>query len=527
MTRLIPAIKRELSEAVERRRRRDAERALEDTRERMQFVMSTIGVGTWEIDLQLGSVLWSDVMETLHGVTRGTFARTLDAFLATVHPDDRHLVRQLATTGGAGSDGRLEYRAVWPDGTVHWIASIGRTVSDGNDPLHTVGVSIDITPQKSVEEQLRQSQKLDAIGRLAGGVAHDFNNVLTAILGYADLAAESVAPSEPLFETIHQISKAGERGAALTRQLLAFSRQQVLEPTLVDLNALVTDISHMLRRLIGEDITLSTRLAPGLGVVLADRSQLEQIVLNLAVNARDAMPSGGQLIIETVDAPLPDGDASGSATAYVTLTVRDTGTGMSEETQRRIFEPFFTTKEKGKGTGLGLSTVYGIVKQSGGHVRVSSVPGRGTAFTVSLPRASGGAVRDAVGVDTAGPPVVGTEQLLLVEDEPAIRKLSRLMLQRAGYNVVEAENPQQAEEAFTPAVDLLISDIVMPGVSGPVLFKRLAVRKPDLKVLFVSGYADDVVVREGVVQAGSGFLQKPFTKSMFLRKVREVLDADR
>jgi len=379
------------------------------------------------------------------------------------------------------------------------------------------------------EEHLRQSQKIEAVGRLAGGVAHDFNNLLTAILGYSQLLRSSLRPEDPRHHSAEEIQRAAERAAGLTRQLLAFSRKQVLEPKVVSLNGVVVDMLEMLRRLIGEHIELVTVLAPDLGQVRADPSQVEQVILNLALNARDAMPEGGRLVIATAemehheDSPA---DHEGlDAGRYVTLSVQDSGVGMDEETRQRIFEPFFTTKEVGKGTGLGLATVYGIVKQSGGYIWVESEPGTGARFTISLPR-----VDAEVPLDGPAPPqgANGRETILLVEDEERVRTLVSAVLARRGYHVIEASHGAQAidEASRLPGpLHLLIADVVMPGMSGRELAERLATVRPEMRVLYVSGYTDDAIVRHGVVGAGAAFLQKPFELDSLVGKVREVLDA--
>jgi CheY-like chemotaxis protein len=371
---------------------------------------------------------------------------------------------------------------------------------------------------------------MEGIGRLAGGIAHDFNNLLTAILGYAELM-ESQLEDEGLKSELREIRLAGERAAALTRQLLAFSRRQVLQPRTLDLNTVVSDVEKMLARLIGEDVTLATRLEPDLGCVKADPGQLEQVMMNLAVNARDAMPEGGTLTFETANAVL---DADFVAVhpgalpgAYVVLMVADTGTGMTDEVRSHAFEPFFTTKEKGKGTGLGLATAYGIVKQSGGYITVDSGVGRGTTFRIYLPRVEGTAV---VSERTASSSrlAIGTETILLVEDEAGVRRLSLTVLESQGYVVLEAASGDmalQVARSRTGPIHLVVTDVVMPGMSGRELWDRLRVLRPDSRVLFMSGYTDDAIARHGVLEPGIAFLQKPFTPFSLAQKVREVLDA--
>jgi signal transduction histidine kinase/CheY-like chemotaxis protein len=378
--------------------------------------------------------------------------------------------------------------------------------------------------------QLEQAQKMDAIGRLAGGVAHDFNNLLTVILGRTDILLHPLKPEDPMRRGIELIQRTAGRAADLTRQLLAFSRKQVLEPVVLDLSAVTTDMKDLLGRLIGEDIALLTTPTPGLGRVKADRGQVEQVIMNLAVNARDAMPQGGRLILETANVDLDDeyvrrhvGSRPGP---HVMLAVADTGTGIPREIQAQIFEPFFTTKEQGKGTGLGLATVYGIVKQSGGYIEVDSEPGQGTTFRIYLPRLDVAAVtvdRNARPAAVAG----GTETILLVEDEEGVRELARDILRASGYTVLEARNGAEALllcERHQGPLDMLLTDVVMPRMSGRELAERLAPLRPDLSVLYMSGYTDDAVIRHGVLGAGTAFLQKPFTPAALVQRVRETLD---
>ncbi|MBI3272035.1 MAG: GAF domain-containing protein, partial [Planctomycetes bacterium] len=374
----------------------------------------------------------------------------------------------------------------------------------------------------TVEAQLRQSQKMDAIGRLAGGVAHDFNNLLSGILGFSDLLLLKLGETDPLAVYAKEIYRAGERAAGLTRQLLTFSRKDILQPAVLDPNVVVQGMEGMLRRLIGEDIDFATALQPRIGRVKADPGQMEQVVLNLVVNARDAMPKGGKLTIETADVELDERYAQEHAGVrqglYVQLAVSDTGTGMDAETRGRLFEPFFTTKEKGKGTGLGLSTVYGIVQQAGGSVGVYSEPGRGTTFKVYLPRveAEAGARRPAAATVRE---TRGTETVLIVEDEGVVRALARELLGLAGYTLLEAQNGGEAllaSERHAGPIHLLVTDVVLPQLGGRELAER-----------FMSGYTTDTVVRHGVLEGEIHFLQKPFSTKVFLNKVREVLDAPR
>jgi|SRR5579885_2042090 len=410
------------------------------------------------------------------------------------------------------------------DGILEVLASVAHTIALGiEQKRHEEEL-------RKKDEQLRQAQKLEAIGSLAGGVAHDFNNLLTIINGYSEIITSQLPADSPVRNLAREIGQAGERAASLTRQLLAFSRKQVLEPKVLNLNAEVTDTAKMLKRLIGEDVELNIVLEPGLGRVKADPGQVEQILINLAVNARDAMPQGGKLTIETADVELDqtytDNCPGLRPGPYVMLAVSDNGCGMDEATKARIFEPFFTTKGPGKGTGLGLATVYGIVKQSEGHIAVYSEPGRGTTFKIYLPAV---ATEQLSGKSHPGLQVVrhGTETILLTEDEPAVLALARHVLEMHGYTVLEASNPEKAiriAEAHKGTIHLLVTDVVMPALSGRQLVERLAALRPGMKVLYLSGYTDDAVVRHGVLQEQTAFLQKPFTTRALAQKVREVLD---
>jgi len=424
------------------------------------------------------------------------------------------------------------------DGELFYVEETIAPVRDyAGEVINYVAVMRDITERRTAEEalhqseeQLRQSQKMEAVGKLAGGVAHDFNNLLTAITGYSELVMSDLDSGDPRRQDLEEVKKAADRAAALTRQLLAFSRRQVLQPRVLDLNGIVTGVGKMLRRLIGEDIELVTLLDPALERVKADPGQIEQVILNLSVNAREAMPEGGKLTIETANSELEEAHDLGEFAVppgrYVMLTVGDTGVGMDKETQSRIFEPFFTTREPGKGTGLGLSTVYGIVKQSGGYVWVYSEPGLGTTFKIYLPRVEEALLEVEPAAALAQPPA-GTETILLVEDEPAVRALAARLLRSVGYTVVEARNGAQALEVCKQqdrAVDLLVTDVVMPQMGGPELAERLTPLHPEMKVLFMSGYTDDAVLRHGLLESGAAFLQKPFTRNALAAKVREVLD---
>jgi PAS domain S-box-containing protein len=388
----------------------------------------------------------------------------------------------------------------------------------------------DVTEQRRLQQQLVQAQKMEAVGRLAGGIAHDFNNLLTVITSYSDLLLEDLGLDDPKRDDVEQIRKAAESAASLTRQLLAFSRQQVLEPRVVDLNAVVSGLRKMLQRVIGEDVEFATTLAPDLGAVRADVGQLEQVLLNLAVNARDAMPTGGSLTIETANAELDPSYTrthhQAAAGQFAMLAVSDTGVGMDEATKARIFEPFFTTKGLGQGTGLGLATVYGIVKQSAGFIWVYSEPGHGTSFKIYLPR-----VDEPVDQGAALPAAAGgrrgTETVLVVEDAAAVRAVTRQVLERHGYTILEAPNGEAALQVAAThdgPIHLLLTDVVMPVLSGRPLAERLARLRPETRVLYTSGYTDESIVRHGILEPGIAYLQKPFTPDSLAHKVRDVLD---
>jgi len=424
----------------------------------------------------------------------------------------------------------LEERITDATGQERWLQVVKRAiVPAGGTATHVLGVATDVTELKNLERQIFQTQKLEAIGQLAGGVAHDFNNLLTVILGRCALLVGRLSPDASPRRDIDLIQKTAERAVALTRQLLAFSRKQVLDPKVLDLNAVVPGMATMLQRLIGEHIELVYRPGAELGRVKADPGQLEQIIMNLAVNARDAMPDGGRITIETGNVELGEHYARQHVGVqpgrYVMLAVSDTGIGMDGATQARIFEPFFTTKAPGKGTGLGLSTVYGIVNQSGGNIWVYSEPGKGTTFKVYLPR-----VEDAAeSLQVIRPaPGRGTESILLVEDEEEVRALAREVLQGYGYTVFEARDVAEAlliAERHTGPIHLLVTDVVMPQMSGRDLAERLASLRPEMKVLFMSGYTDNAIVHHGRLESGVSFVQKPFTPDALAEKVRDVLDA--
>jgi hypothetical protein len=440
---------------------------------------------------------------------------------------DEFLDRRTADIEETGTGAVLRHRT--KDGRTIEVESSTDAIEFAGRPARLVLVR-DVTEQRHLEGQLRQALKMEAVGRLAGGLAHDFNNLLTAITGYGDLVLGALPADDARRADVEEIRIAADRAAALTQQLLAFSRKQVLQPRVLDLNVIVRNAEKLLRRLIGEHIALETVLDPALGAVKADPTQLEQVIINLAVNARDAMPQGGRLLLETRNALLDTGYTSEHSMVqpgeYVQLAVSDTGLGMDEQTKARLFEPFFTTKEMGKGTGLGLSTVYGIVKQSGGYIWVYSELGRGTTFKVYLPQVEAAATVDLPATAPEAAPR-GSETVLLVEDEPALRAVARRVLQRQGYAVLEAAHGDAALALVAThqgPLDLLVTDVVMPGLSGRDLADRLTAARPDLRVLFVSGYSGEALAHHGILDPDLAYLEKPFSPDALAIKVREVLD---
>jgi two-component system, cell cycle sensor histidine kinase and response regulator CckA len=437
---------------------------------------------------------------------------------------------------GRTSVHEIEYRMLAKDKQYKWILDRGRIVERDSQgrPLRMSGTHTDITERRELGDQLIKAQKMEAVGILAGGVAHDFNNLLTAILGYSDIMLMDLSPEEPLSRYIEEISKAANRGASLTRQLLAFSRKQILQPQVINLNDVVMDMDKMLRRLIGEHIDLRTFIDQKLGLAKADPSQMGQIIMNLAVNARDALPQGGKLTIETANVFLDESYANNHAEVspgpYVMLALSDDGLGMDAETMSHIFEPFFTTKKDGMGTGLGLATVYGIVKQSGGHIGVYSEPGQGTTFKIYLPRVEERAdLIEEAKSEVATPTSLEEDQIiLLVEDDAALRELISTALRKYGFTVLEAAQGGEAllicEEEKGP-IHLMLTDVVMPQMSGRTLAARLAPIHPDMKVLYMSGYTGNAIVHHGVLDVGINFIPKPFKIDSLIRKVREVLGA--
>jgi PAS domain S-box-containing protein len=512
---------------IERHRTIDIVRT---TEERMRFALQSAHVGVWDIDFPTGELTWSEVLEAQYGLDAGTFEGTFNAYVDRIHPDDRQAsLEAMRSAERTGGDFVLQHRIIRVDGTVRWIEGAGRIVlGPDSQPTRGIGISVDVTDRRKLEDQFRQAQKMEAVGRLAAGVAHDFNNLLTAILGYSELLLADSAHDDPRLDDIEEIRKAGARGAGLTRQLLAFSRKQIVEPRLLNLNTVVEGMRAMLVRLIGEDIDVSLKLAPDAAPVVADPAQIEQVVMNLAINARDAMPLGGTLTISTANLELDDLSARTreglKPGSYVTLRVTDTGTGITPDVQAHLFEPFYTTKEAGKGTGLGLATVYGIVTQSGGHIGVTSELGRGASFDLCLPAAKHAPFVSEKRVQRAHG--TGTETVLVVDDAEGVRQLVRRVLQRQGYNVLTCSKPDEALAMLAQgtSLDLLVTDVVMRGGSGPELARQMLQQRPGIKVIYMSGYTEDAIAHHGVLKPGLAFLHKPFTADELGRKVRDVLD---
>jgi two-component system, cell cycle sensor histidine kinase and response regulator CckA len=511
--------------------RKRAEEALRRSEASLAHAQRIARLGNWDLDLVRNELRWSEQIYPIFGFVPGQVDDLSTAFWSSVHPADREAVREaVRATRQHARPYDVEHRIVRPDGSERIVREQAEVLlNEAGSPVWMIGTVQDVTERRHLEEQLRQSQKMEAVGRLAGGVAHDFNNMLAVINGYSDLLLSTTAPSADSRVHLEQIRLAGERAARLTRQLLAFSRKQILAPRVLNLGEVVAGMDQLLRRLIGEDILVTTSCQAGLGQVKADPGQVEQVVMNLAVNARDAMPHGGHLPIETRNVRFGEHDPSLPAGVdpgrYVLLAVRDTGLGMDPETLSHIFEPFFTTKGVGEGTGLGLATVHGIVQQSGGHVLVESQAGKGTTFRIYLPRCDE-AAEEAATEEAPAAPHRGSETVLLVEDEPLVRKLVQDVLRMSGYEVLVAASSQHALELcaqHSAPIDLLLTDVVMPHHDGPDLAGRIRALRPETRVLFMSGYMDDLVVRHGGLPAGSAFIEKPFKPSMLAQKIREVL----
>ncbi|HEY7613604.1 MAG TPA: PAS domain S-box protein [Gemmatimonadales bacterium] len=515
-------------------RSRGIEQQLRRKQEALELALEAAGLGTWEYDLGSGEMLWDERARALFGLP-GDATVAHPAWIDGLHPDDQVAARaQWERAVRERSRFSSEYRVIWPDGSIRSIMSVGQCTVDPatNEPHYLAGVMLDLTERRRTEEHLQETLRMEAVGRLAGGIAHDLNNMLAAILGFSDLLERNLDPEDPRREDTRQICRAAERSAALTRQLLAFARRELIQPQLLDINTIVRHSRPMLTSLLGENVELALQLAPEVLVVYADARQLEQTLVNLVVNARDAMPRGGRVTIETRPVRLDAGwaasrelgDDAPSGT-FAMLAVADTGHGMDAATLQRMWEPFFTTKPSGQGTGLGLSSVYGAVKQSRGFVWAESEPGRGTSVQVYWPevRSAPEAVEDPSSrAEIRG----GDETVLIVEDEALVRALVVRALRSHGYRCLEARDAAEALRVIEQGtdLDLVITDVVMPGMSGGGLGDQLALIRPQLPVLYTSAYVDEDVIGRGLLEQGRPFLQKPCTPRELALKVREVLD---
>ncbi len=520
--------------------RRQAEEQMRKSQAQLAHAQQIARLGSWEWDILKEQVSWSEETKRLYGHPADVNVASMEVCMEKVHPEDLQRVNLIMSESlRTGQPFVCDHRVILPDGTERIIQGRAQTLLDETGKaVKMFGTVQDVTESKRAaeallrsEEQLRQSQKMEAIGRLAGGVAHDFNNLLTVMGGYCALTLPKLEGSGTLQRNIGEIQKACDRAGALTNQLLTFSRKQVQQPRILNLNEVVLGMEKMLRRLIGEDIDLSITGDRSLGNVKADRGQIEQVVMNLVVNARDAMPRGGKLTISTTNVSMDQKTSSRNRTLevgeYVMLSVCDNGMGMTDEVKAHLFEPFFTTKGVGKGTGLGLATCYGIVSQSGGDIRVYSESGSGTAFKVYLPRTD--ALADSLGDNQQDRLPTGKESILVVEDDVSVRALAVLILRECGYDVQESSNAIAALELLndSPPFDLVLSDVIMPQMSGKQLHDQIKRKMPDTKVLLMSGYTDDALAHHGVLEEGLSFLEKPFSPTQLTRKVREVLDAPR
>jgi PAS domain S-box-containing protein len=514
---------------------KEVEEQLHRKQDALELALEAAGLGTWEHDLSTGAIFMDARARTLFGLTPDE-PLAVTRWLETVHPDDRE--RTLSSWEAAlaeRSTYSAEYRVVWPDESTHWIMAVGRFVTDTSTGAANrfTGVVLDLTERRRTEEHLQESLRLEAVGRLAGGIAHDLNNMLAAILGFGDLLAKSFARDDPRASDVEQITRAATRSASLTRQLLAFARREMIQPRALDINTVIHHAQALLPPILGENVELDLRLTPDLGVVYADARQIEQILMNLVLNARDAMPQGGRVTIETSTIQLGPGarawrreDAHAPSGRFVMLSVTDTGHGMDAATLQRIWEPFFTTKPQGRGTGLGLASVYGAAKQSGGFVWADSEPGRGTTVQVYWPEIRA-AVEAPADLESAAPVVGGSETILVVEDEELVRALGVRALRSVGYTCHEARDPADALRFLGDPemhVDLVVTDVVMPGMSGGDLGDRLERLRPGLPVVYTSAFTDEDVIHRGMLGPGRPFLQKPFTPSELARAVREALD---
>jgi signal transduction histidine kinase/DNA-binding response OmpR family regulator len=528
------SLQRELTE------RKQAEEQLRLLSDRYELAVKSAGIGVWDWDIKKHHLIWDNQMYVLYGVSKADFSNAYEAWRKGIHPDDAVRVNvESEEVHASGNENNIEFRIVWPNGQIRYLRSVGRFIRDDHgDAVRMIGINYDITgikqaeaEQEKLHAQLNQAQKMESVGRLAGGVAHDFNNMLAVILGHTEMALDMVNPEQPLFNALTEIRKAAERSANLTQQLLAFARKQTIVPRILDLNLTVEGMLKMLRRLIGEDIDLVWLPGACLEPVKIDPGQIDQMLANLCVNARDAIDGVGTITIKTDNVVFNLEDCAGhtgfAPGEYVSLIVSDSGCGMTEETLAHLFEPFFTTKIMGKGTGLGLATVYGIVKQNNGLINACSTPGRGTTFNIYLPRHVGRA-DELRTTDRTEEAACGSETVLLVEDEPGILNMSKIMMEGLGYRVIAAATPGEAirlAAKHAGEIHLLMTDMVMPEMNGHDLAKNLLSDYPQIRRLFMSGYAADVNADTGVLDGGAYFIQKPFTKKDLASMLRKVLDS--
>ena len=496
-----------------------------------RWIVEAVPEGIWTVDPQGRTVFCNRRMAEILGASYESMAER--TCFDCVYPGDLEEAQRRFAESLGGDRKPFDFRLSRVDGTPVWVTiSCMMVRDDSGTPVGLLGLFTDITARVEEAERARlqaqvlQAQKMESIGRLAGGVAHDFNNLLTVINGYAAVTLNLMSPSDPLRWRLNEIYQAGERAADVVRQLLAFSRKQVLKPELIDPNEMVADMETMLRPLVGEDIEIVTKLEPGLGHVLADRHQMEQVMISLAANARDAMPQGGTLTVETGhgvwQSVCPHCAAGVHPGPYIRISVRDTGTGVSDDVRQHLFEPFFTTKGVGQGTGLGLSTVHGIVLQSGGHIDVETAPGQGTCFHIYLPAAE--ARRETAAPPARSTPAGGNGSILLVEDQVEVRRLAATLLRDCGYSVIESCDGEEAlAQCATRHLDLLLTDVVMPKMSGTELAARVRSAQPQVRVLFMSGYSNEVLSWPSGSCQDAGFIQKPFTIAALTSKVREIL----
>jgi PAS domain S-box-containing protein len=531
---LLPSIaERAISAFRTQRQLEEARKKLAASEERYRQLVHGIDAIVWEADPETWEFTFvSERAEAILGYPVDRWLNDPDFCINLVYPDDRdEIIRCFTEAVSERRDEVCEFRAIAADGHTVWLRNLVRAFVENDKVTRMQGLMLDITERMRMEMELLNAQKLESVGLLAGGIAHDFNNVLTAIHGFSELVQEELGHDHPSNADIERIQESVERAASLTRQLLAFSRKQILQPRILDLNAVVTGLEKMLRRIIGEDIHIVMRLTPKLARIKADPGQIEQVLMNLAVNARDAMPRGGELIVETAPACLNEncvrrhvGVEPGN---YVMMAVTDTGCGMPPAVQAHLFEPFFTTKEPGKGTGLGLSTVYGIVKQSGGDIWVYSEPDKGTTFKIYFPQTAAPTEQSASDREPART-LTGTETILLVEDDEGLRQLTARMLKRCSYHVLPAANAEEAVQicsSHNGPIHLLLTDVVMPGLGGRDLSCHLTKLRPGIRTLFVSGYTNNTLLDRSESSGGIAFLQKPFTRETLAKSVRAILDS--